>query len=107
MLVMVHCEPAITAPLRSVTLPEMRAPSVCASKAASLRRRIAMSKRHFIKALRMRSHATPTPLRAEGLGKSVLRMELCRFAVWLGDTDRLQPIADMMRASIAPDTNLV
>src|SRR5580704_3757185 len=56
--VMVHCAPTITAPLASVSLPEMRAPSVCANAAALLRRRIATNKRYFIQTLRACSHAS-------------------------------------------------
>jgi hypothetical protein len=51
MLVILHWTPAITAPVRSVTLPEIRAVSVCAQADAAVRRRITMSAGHFIKIL--------------------------------------------------------
>src|SRR5208337_2004158 len=52
-LVSLHSAPTITAPDRSVTLPEMRALSVCANAATAVNRRIRIrtSTRHFIESL--------------------------------------------------------
>jgi hypothetical protein len=47
-LVILHWAPTITAPVRSVTLPEIRAFSVCAHAAAADRRRVKTSTGDFI-----------------------------------------------------------
>src|SRR5580698_8720447 len=53
MLVILHSAPTITAPLKSATLPEIRASSVCANAIPAIARRIAESGRLFIRTLHL------------------------------------------------------
>src|SRR5271170_4886679 len=72
-LVILHRAPTITPPLRSVTLPEIRALSVCAWPVTAARSRSAKKTGHFIETL-------PMPLRAAATrpsAKAVRRISFC------------------------------